>query len=350
MFNRKTPAKPASLRRVSSPSSPPGRAGFAPLVLAVLAGLLVPGTLQAQGLRSLSFAAENDGLAFWTPPHQRTDWYYTHGMEIEGTLAWASPASRFLGSDVPPACGASENGGACSLTRFSVGQAIFTPEALFTTLPPVADRPYAGWLYFEASAIRMDESHVRRLGVDVGVTGGPSLAGPLHRWFHRSLGKHEAMGWDTQIPFELAFSVSFESREVFTLGESSGGLALRVEPRGLVRAGTLKTGALGGLSFQVGWKAPDLVQWAGVRPSQPYIHLALGADGELVLRDLFLDGSTFGESSHVERIPLVGHLRASVQVGTEAFAIEFSGSRRTSQFTGQGGHHSTGLIRFIVRP
>ena len=337
-------------KRIFSPGAPPQARRWAFLLFPLLAGLMAPGALFSQSLRALSIAAENDGLAFWTPPHQRSDWYYTHGMAIVGVFASAIPGSSFLGGGAPPPCGPTPSTQPCSLSRLGIGQAIFTPEARFTTSPPAADRPYAGWLYLEASAIRLEGRRIRRLGLDLGVTGGPSLAGPVHRWFHRSLGKHEPMGWDSQIPFELAFSVSFENREALTLGETAGGLDLRFEHRSILRVGTLRTGALGGLSLQAGWRAPRFLEWTGIRPAEGYIRLSVGADGELVLRDLFLDGSTFGGGPRVERTPLVGQLRASLQVGTGAFGVEFSGSRRTSQFTGQVGHHSTGLVRLIIRP
>ena len=122
------------------------------VILILFLGFLTVGSneLAAQAIQSLSFSMENDGFAFWTPPGQRSDWYYTHGMEIEGVFAWAMPGSSFLGGEAPHPCGVDGPGGPCSLTRFSVGQAIFTPEALFTPSPPPGDRPYAGWLYMEA--------------------------------------------------------------------------------------------------------------------------------------------------------------------------------------------------------
>ena len=351
MVNLRNQAKTTAVRRVSS--SRPGWKGASfllPFLTLIGTFFFTPSHLYGQDLRAFSFAAENDGLAFWTPPHQRTDWYYTHGTKIDVVFAASLPGSSLLGGDTAPPCLDADQTGPCSLTRIRLGQSIFTPEALFIEPPPASDRPYAGWLYLDMSAIRLEERRIRRLGLDVGVTGGPSLAGPLHKWFHRSLGKHEPVGWDSQIPFELAFSFTFENHQASTLGEDSDGFTLRLVHRGIVQAGTLRTGALGGLSFQAGWHAPPFLEWAGVRPRHTYFQVTLGADAEVVVRDLFLDGSTFGGGPHVERIPLVGHLRASIQMGSRAFGLEVSGTRMTSQFTGQAGPHTVGTVRFIIRP
>ncbi len=188
------------------------------------------------------------------------------------------------------------------------------------------------------------------LGLQVGLTGRPSLAGPIHRWFHRSLGKHEPQGWEYQIPFEPAFALSYETRRAWTLAPAEGAMSLKVEPRGSLTIGTLRTGALAGVSLSGGWNAPPSFDWLGVGPGSAYLLVGLGLEGELVLHDLFLDGSTWGESAHVERVPFVGRLSGRLQMGLGGFGLEFAATRSTVQFTGQRGDHTVGTIRIIVRP
>jgi hypothetical protein len=75
----------------------------------------------------------------------------------------------------------------------------------------------------------------------------------------------------------------------------------------------------------------------------------VGVEGEFVLRDLFLDGSTLWESPSVERVPWVGRLQGRIQVGSGRFGLEAGATRSTLQFQGQEGSHTHGAIGFIIR-
>ena len=311
---------------------------------------MYPNPGSGQGLRSFTVSADNDGFVFWTPPHERTDWYYTHGLRAEAVVAWAPPGVGLLGESNPIVCPQNPDGDPCVLTRITLGQAIYTPAMVFSTEPPLNDRPYAGWLFMEATAARVTPNRSTSLGLEVGLTGEPSFAGPIHRWFHRSLGKHEPMGWEYQIPFEPAFAFRYETRRAWPIVPDSGAMSLHVEPRGSVALGTLRTGASAGFSLRAGWNAPPSIDWWGPGPGSSYVLVVLGAEGELILRDLFLDGSTWGRSEHVERVPVVGRLNGRLQMGLGGFGLEFAATRSTIQFTGQDGTHTVGTIRVIIRP
>ena len=311
---------------------------------------LSPNPGSGQSLRSLTISADNDGFVFWTPPDERTDWYYTHGLRADAVVAWAPPGVRFLGKGDLNVCRSDPDGSPCILTRITIGQEIYTPEGLFSTDPPLDDRPYAGWLFMEAIAVRVSEDRSTSLGLELGLTGDPSFASPLHRWFHRSLGKHEPMGWGHQIPFEPAFTFKYEARRAWPLVSDTRAMSTHIEPNGSLMLGTLRTGALAGLTLRGGWNAPPPFDWWGARAGAPYFLVALGAEGELVLRDLFLDGSTWTQSAHVERVPVMGRLKGRVQMGLGRVGIEFAATRSTIQFTGQAGQHTVGTIRIIVRP
>ncbi len=109
-------------------------------ILARLAALILPlGLLptpgSGQGLRSFTVAADNDGFVFWTPPDQRTDWYYTHGLRAEAVVAWAPPGVGFLGAGDPVLCPPDPTADPCIVTRITFGQAIYTPAMLFSSTP-----------------------------------------------------------------------------------------------------------------------------------------------------------------------------------------------------------------------
>jgi lipid A 3-O-deacylase len=318
-------------------------------VLVLLLGLF-PNPGSGQRLRSVTVSADNDGFVFWTPPGQRTDWYYTHGLRAEAVVAWAPPGVGLLGDGDPAVCPPEPKLDPCVLARITLGQAIFTPAMLFSTDPPLNDRPYAGWLFIEAKAARVTPDRSTSLGLQVGVTGKPSFAGPLHRWFHTALGKHEPMGWEHQISFEPAFAFTYETRRAWSILPTIGSTSLHVEPSGTLILGTLRTGALAGLSLRGGWNAPPSLDWWGAGPGSAYLLVALGAEGELVLRDLFLDGSTWGQSVHAERVPVLGRLSGRLQMGIGRLGLEFAATRSTVQFTGQQDRHTVGTVRITIRP
>lgn len=320
------------------------------LSLLPLLQVLAPCILSGQTVRSLSLSADNDGFVFWKAPHERTDWYYTHGLKAEAVLGWAPALARILGEKDPEACPGGSHPDPCILTGLELGQAIYTPASLFSKGPPVQDRPYAGWLFVGATVVRVKSDQASSLGLEVGVTGGPSLAGPTHRWFHRALGKYEPQGWEYQIPFEIAFALRYEAKRSLSILTKRRGPSLHLEPGGALELGTLRMGTTAGMSLRAGWNNPPSLEWsrAGPRPFQAVVEI--GAEGELVLRDLFLDGSTWGHSVKAERLPVVGRLRGRIQVGWKRLALEFGATRSTNQFREQLGPHTVGTIGVIVYP
>ena len=338
--------------------NPWGRSGLKPrirfrhtfLALLSLLHVVAPCLAAGQTIRSFSLSVDNDGFVFWKPPRERTDWYYTHGLKASAVLGWAPRLAKILGDQDPEACPTGSHPDSCILTKVEFGQEIYTPASLFSASPPVRDRPYAGWLYVSAAVANLKPGQTSSLAVEVGVTGKPSLAGPVHRWFHRALGKYEPQGWEYQIPFELAFAFRYEAnRTVSLLGEGKRP-SLYLEPRGALELGTLRTGTTAGMSLRAGWNTTSSLEGSGPRPKPLHAILELGAEGEFVLRDLFLDGSTWGYSVKAERVPLVGRLRGRIQVGWKGLGLEFGATRSTNQFRDQLGPHTVGTIKVIVFP
>lgn len=312
-------------------------------LLLMLASNAAPAT--AQAVRSLALSAHNDGLVFWIPPDRREDRYYTHSLKAVGVVAWALPWKRLLGGGESEPCGTRRSLDPCTVTRLTLGQEIYTPDFIFERDPESHDRPFAGLLYVAAAAVRLAPDRSSTLGIQVGVTGKPSFAAPFHRWFHRFLDKHEPMGWEHQIPFEPAFLVRYETRRAFSLAGGGTPLALRLVPHGGGTLGTLRTGASGGVFLEGSWNAPffDGVGEAGNGPFS--LRMGVGVEGELVARDLFLDGSTWASSVRATREPFVGRLRSRFQVGWGRLAVEWATNHSTLEFRGQRGQHTYGTIR-----
>lgn len=313
------------------------------LILVVLL-LFSPNGSDAQTIRTIALSADNDGFVFWKPPRDRLDRYYTHGLKAEAVVDWALPWQGILSRGSIRQCGEVGGFGPCMVTRVAFGQKIFTPNFIFDEDPRNHDRPYAGWLFLNAVGTRVGGRAERSLGLEIGVTGKPSLASPVHRWFHSYLKKHPPLGWEHQIPFEPAFLVRYEERRILPLAGHPSRISIGLEPRFGATLGTLRTSVGAGISVQAGWNGPRPAEWRGEPRRGFFARLGLGLEAEMVARDLFLDGSTFRNSVHADRKPVVGRFHGRIQVGWSRLALEFESTHSTLEFQGQAGGHTYGSI------
>lgn len=317
---------------------------------AVLVALVVGhAPAAAQGLESVSLAFDNDGLNFWVPPSRRTDRFYTHGARLEAVLGWSPPGTdRLFPGDLPP-CGGPTGSGPCVRTRFRLAQRIYTPEDVFFYDPDGGDHPYGGWLSATMAAERVSPGRTTTLAVEIGVTGSPSLAERAHLAFHEWLDKHPPRGWEHQLPFELGGSVSYrdarrwpegaaDTREPSFFGQTHWGGTL----------GTIRTSAGAGMSVGFGWGAPVDGVGSGPPPEGPYVLVVLGAEGAVVARDVFLDGSLWHDSNSTVRKPLVGRARFRIRTGVRGLGLEFGVTRSTREFRDQGTPHTFSTLKLVI--
>ena len=75
----------------------------------------------------------------------------------------------------------------------------------------------------------------------------------------------------------------------------------------------------------------------------------IGAEGRGVARDLFLDGNTFRDSAHVERIPLVGDFQAGFSMSLHEWRMTYTFVWRTDEFTTQQSRQDFGSLSFSRR-
>lgn len=291
----------------------------------------------AQSVRVISVSVDNDGWAFWIP--RPTDWYYTDGQFVELATDWRPSGLASLGihgsSCFAHGDGAPAAGAPCTVTRVRLTQKIYTPQNLFFYKPGVVDRPYAGWLSGTWGRTRVTTGRTTDVSVEMGVTGSPSLGKQVQKTLHGFLNRVEPQGWEYQLPFEVAFDVAVRDRWRVPLADNGKGWTLAVEPHWTATAGTVRTSALAGYAFRVGWKAPPRSDVPGTMFSDFHLVARLGAEGEAVLRDLFLDGSTWRDSAHIDKEPLVGRTRASVVLGWKKVDVRLAATRSTREFRRQ---------------
>ena len=109
--------------------------------------------------RAVRVTADNDYFAFWMPPDRRPDNDYTQGARITWENGHGPAFARKLLCTARRACG----------FAYELGQEIYTPEFDSVERLP-GERPYAGWLYLQASAVSATEHSRRIFTTTLGVT------------------------------------------------------------------------------------------------------------------------------------------------------------------------------------
>lgn len=228
--------------------------------------------------------------------------------------------------------------------RWEAGQRIYTPRH-DAAEPLPGERPYAGWLYgaWERRTVSLRTRSTLR--IEAGVTGPPSLAEPVQNGLHRLAGYRPQQGWAHQLGFEPGVVVAYGREHRVLDAGSPGGTRLEVLPSWGVRAGTVRTGADAGLRARLGWGAGDA--WTGSGAARGLSGwVEAGARQEAVLRDLFLDGNTFGgRDTGVERRTWVAQGEAAFGIRYRRAELEYRFVLRGRAYDTQDEPHPYGSIR-----
>jgi hypothetical protein len=311
-------------------------------LLATLLAVASAAPAAAQTVRAVEVGTDNDAYTFWTP-ETRADADYTHGMWVAVELDAAPGWRRLAGAR--PACRADAAAPAegCLSTRLVLGQKLFTPR-VDDRDPVPGERPYAGWLSLAATA-RVSAERVRReVGVELGVTGEPSLGEAVHTAFHRAVGFWEPAGWRNQVRFEPGVVLRYGERRLVAERRAGEVRVAELVPEWGVAAGNVLVGAHAGARARAGWRLPH--PWdAAPRGAGASVYVTAAARGEWVGRSIFLDGNTFGDPGvSVERRPWVGQYEVGVGVRAGPVAAELTGTTRGRDYRTQPEPHSYATI------
>lgn len=245
---------------------------------------------------------------------------------------------------------------------WGVGQLMMTPEDLSATERLPDQRPYAGWLYGQFGIQAKTSKVLEIWELTVGVVGPASRADALQSWIHEKIGDEEPMGWDHQLENELGLGLTYRQVRRYLLLGDPNHLALETLPSFGAEFGNVRTAAHLGVEIRAGWNlpsdfgtsiiragggtiAPYSARWGG-DPMDESLSLVffVGTEGEIVARDLFLDGNTGKHNSTVEKRKLIGQIRAGFQLGYGSWRLTYTQVRQTRTFEEQDRGHIYGSI------
>ena len=283
--------------------------------------LILPNVALAQW----SVQEDNGNLAVWVPSHRRSDDNYTQGLRVTSDVPhpWKLFA-RVLG---PAADGDSR-----ATQQFAFGQEIYTP-----TRDPIdphpGQRPYAGWLYGELSTSVATGARWRSFSTDLGVIGPPSLAGWVQNTFHEitRLGP-PVPGWRHQLAFEPGLIVRYGEQYLLLESTLPHGLSFEIAPDWNAAIGNVRTGTSVGARSRLGLH-PE-TPW-GDTTARPFdVYLVVGAHEDWVLRNIFLDGSTFRSSAHTSALPFTSSYDVGPAARVLGYTVELRLTTQTREYRG----------------
>jgi lipid A 3-O-deacylase len=289
---------------------------------------------------------DNDTNGF-VPGAAATDRNYSQGVRMNyfGAPGALPAPARWLARQVPgfDARGAERQFG------LSIGQEIYTPDALSTRKPIHDDRPYAGWLYASAILSSRDTRRMRSLEFQIGTTGSASHAEDVQRWWHRRLGIRAPQGWRYQLRDEPGIVLSYQER----LRPWGYRRYADFVPHAGATLGNVHTEAAAGGTVRLGLPLPDdFGPWrnaAAKSARRPFdLYVFARAEGRAVARNLFLDGSTFGSSPHVTRVPLVGEAQIGAAGRWHSLGFRYTFSYTTPEFRERPNSHEYGSFAIVI--
>ena len=303
---------------------------------------------------SLTFLLEND--LFYD-----LDRHYTNGVELAwspavgDTPAWAGrTAARLPGF---PADGAVR-------VAYALGQSLYTPDDITVKNPPKNAQPYAAWLH--ASVGLLSERNGRRdqIALSLGIVGPAALGEITQKTVHRIVGSPQPKGWDTQLDDEPAVLLLYQRSWRQARGRGRGGyFAYDFTPHLSGALGNVFTYADLGAVARFGHELPDDYGPLRIQPSLPGTgfrqgkargtgfgwYLFGGVEGRAVIRNIFLDGNSFGDSRSVDKRTLVSELQVGLAVAWRDVSLAYTHVWRSAEFRSQDAYDEFGAISLSLR-
>lgn len=314
------------------------------MIGALCAGVSTP----VRGQIATRVDLDNDSFNFWQAPRRRADREYSQGTRIN--LLWPTThavARRLVGG--PQTCGSATAGYDCRLMSFGLVQAIFTPT-LDLRYRTRDERPFAGWLGLELGVQRDRARSLNAYSLTLGVTGPASLAEPAQKAVHRNFGFRPPVGWERQLPTELAFVAAYRgAREFGRLEHAPSGLRMHVAPVWAARLGTVATDATLGLQITAGVRPPRPWHAPNHRGDRWGAYVRAGASQSVVARNLFLDGSTFESGSlRVSRNVWLSELDLGAGLRSPIGLLEWRLHSRGREYRLQPKAHAYSTVSFAL--
>jgi len=299
---------------------------------AVLILLLSSSFINAQewSVESLSYSMEND-------TDVDVDGGYTHGARLSVLFLREDFQDSWL--KVP-------------YLSFAIANQMYNPYDQDNPELIKDDRPYAGWSYVEVGLHQTSLQDLDSLTLQLGIVGPASKMEELQNAFHGKIDAGNAMGWDNQLSNEVTLQVNYMHKWRYEL-ENIYGLESVIVPYAGANLGNVSIKASGGALYRIGYKIQKDFGMNSMKEGSyssipasakglqkeksswsAYFNLMMG--GNLVARDMFLDGNTFTESHSIDKNYVNGYIAAGLTLRYENFSLDYVHNYYTKEYDERG--------------
>ena len=243
---------------------------------------------------------------------------------------------------------------------FEFGQDIFTPADTVSVVPPVTQRPYAGYLYLGMMLLANTDTRLDQLEFQTGVVGPASLARDAQAFVHSILGERKPAGWHFQLRDEPALEITYE-RSYKLIDPNSGiGHFFDIEPHLGAAVGNVYDYVDGGGLARLGFNLnQDFGAPLRMEPALPGSNFTIGddlsayvfagVDARALARNIFLDGNSFERSRSVPKDPFVMDFELGAAADFRGFRVSFTHVFRTKEYRGQPSSDQFGAVNLTFR-
>jgi len=295
--------------------------------------------------RNISLISEND---IYAPKAQ--DRHYTNGLRLSlgnSNLSWES---------LEPLLNTSSS--TTYRDEIAIGHSIYTPENYISPELQESDRPFAGWMYGEYTAIANTQITETAIGLSIGLVGSAALGRQIQTLNHSIINDPKPLGWDNQLNNEPAILLKYRQSQfhpIAELGNTNLGLITRLG----LNLGNVFTDAGAGMVLRLGsylsnHELPIRIQ-PGISGNSTYIEVRNNRfdwqifteiQGRGVIHNIFLDGNTFNNSHSVRKKPFVWESSAGLVLSSGHFKhplyLAFTLTWRSLEFELQNGNNNFG--------
>ncbi len=267
----------------------------------------------------------------------RTDRDYTYGSEV--AILYATKKNSYL--------------------SFCIAHQMFTPKDFDKeNVDYSKERPYAGYLYFGVAQHLIQKRALTSYNLQVGFVGPSVKMDKVQKIIHDIIGSPEPKNWENQIGDELILQLNverrwfkdfgtlfgYESSLVHFAGANVGNLSIKASYGAIYTLSKSMKKSFGALPID--YKGYSNIPLNDVRSLKSGYKIFLFLEGNIVLRNLFLDGNTFKESPSVEKNIFVAQGGFGFGYCYKKFEINYLHTFLTKEFKTQNYYHGYGSLIF----
>jgi hypothetical protein len=293
--------------------------------------LIVPSIILANEweLKNVMLTTENDA-------DFRTDRDYTYGSKI--AMLYEREKNDYI--------------------SFGIAHQMFTPEDFDKEGADLTDqRPYAGYMYLDMGLHTIESHTLSSWNFQLGIVGPAAQMDKVQEIIHDIIGSPDPLGWEEQINNEVIVQINYEKRWLQKLDDT---MSMVYYAGGNLGNASIK--GVGGAVFQKVWNmpqtfAPRRIDYRGYPdiPLQGYSTyttnhgFGVGAwvEGNIVGRDIFLDGNTFVDSISVDKEIFVAKGGFHLAYRYKNLSVTYFKTFSTKEFTTQTYYHNYGSLIFL---